>query len=82
MFHDTSEHPEQGCGSNGKEHALSEAERSNHVRTEPAAPMIVEIPFFIYLYIYRAAVLEPRGSGGGGGAATLAGSFLFFFFLI
>ena len=52
MFHCTSEHPEHGCGSNGKQHVLNEAELENNVRTEPAARMIVEISLYIYIYIY------------------------------
>ena len=52
MFHCTSEHPEHGCGSNGKQHVLHEAELENNVRTEPAARMIVEISLYIYIYIY------------------------------
>ena len=52
MFHCTSEHPEHGCGSNGKQHVLNEAELENNVRTEPASRMIVEISLYIYIYAY------------------------------
>ena len=54
MFYDTSEHPEQGCGSNGEEHVLSEREKQTEIIDNRTAPMIVEIP----LYISRALSLS------------------------
>ena len=54
MFYDTSEHPEQGCGSNGEEHVLSEREKQTEIIDNRTAPMIVENP----LYISRALSLS------------------------
>ena len=61
MFYDTSEHPEQGCGSNGEEHVLSEREKTNwnnwqQNRTNDCRNSAIYISRALSLSIYILAV--------------------------